>query len=159
MGRIQREISERINTMRKRIIIDVNILFAGLISGKIIYHELFDKFDFYLPDFALAELQKYQVEILRKSTMAHEKLKPYALSLFERLVVVPNILVTTQSYLEGFYLCKDIDEDDTPYLAFSLELGMPLLSKDAILVNGLRNKGYENVFLLDEFMSDFLKNK
>jgi len=40
-----------------------------------------------------------------------------------------------------------------------LELGMPLLSKDAILVNGLRNKGYENVFLLDEFMSDFLKNK
>jgi predicted nucleic acid-binding protein len=145
--------------MRKRIIIDVNILFSGLISGKIIYLELFDKFDFYLPDFAMAELQKYQVEILRKSTMAHEKLKPYTLALFERLVVVPNILVTTQSYLEGFYLCKDIDEDDTPYLAFSLELGMPLLSKDAILVNGLRNKGYENVFLLDEFMSDFLKNK
>jgi predicted nucleic acid-binding protein len=98
--------------MRKRIIIDVNILFAGLISGKIIYLELFDKFDFYLPDFAMAELQKYQVEILRKSTMAHEKLKPYTMALFERLVVVPNILVTTQSYLEGFYLCKDIDEDD-----------------------------------------------
>ena len=145
--------------MKEKMVIDVNILFAGLISGKIIYIELFNKFDFYLPDFALAELQKYQLEILKKSKMAHEKLKPYTLELFERLVVVPNILVTTQSYLEGFYLCKDIDEDDTPYLAFSLELNMPLLSKDTILVKGLRNKGYTNVFLLEEFMNDFLKSK
>ncbi len=34
-------------------VIDVNILFSGLISGKKFYEELFLRYKFYIPDFAL----------------------------------------------------------------------------------------------------------
>ena len=142
--------------MKKRYLIDANIIFSMLISGKEIYLDIFNKNSFYVPDFALFELQKYQIMLLEKSKLSHEKLKTYTLSLFGYLTVVPNLLISTRSYLQAFQLCKDIDEDDTSYIAFAQELELTLLSKDDILIDGLRKKGYTNVISLHEFLSEYL---
>lgn len=142
--------------MKKRYLIDANIIFSMLISGKEIYLDIFNKNSFYVPDFALFELQKYQIMLLEKSKLSHEKLKTYTLSLFGYLTVVPNLLISTRSYLQAFQLCKDIDEDDTSYIAFAQELELTLLSKDDILIDGLRKKGYTNVISLHEFLREYL---
>jgi len=47
-------------------VIDVNILFSGLISGKKFYEDLFLNHQFYIPDFALIELKKYEKIIHKK---------------------------------------------------------------------------------------------
>ena len=47
-------------------------------------------------------------------------------------------------------LCRDIDPKDTDYVALSLELNHPLLTRDKPLADGLRAKGYTNLVLLDE---------
>ena len=44
---------------------DANVIFASLISGKENYERMFSDSKFFLPDFALTEIQKYQPEILR----------------------------------------------------------------------------------------------
>lgn len=62
--------------------------------------------------------------------MVGQRLRDYTLHLFEKLVVVPNFLISTQNYFQAFLLCKDIDEKDTVYITLSLELGYPLLTKD-----------------------------
>jgi predicted nucleic acid-binding protein len=142
--------------VKKRYLIDANIIFSMLISGKSMYFDILEKNEFYVPDFALFELQKYQIMLLEKSKLSHEKLKPYTLSLFGYLTVVPNLLISTRSYLQAFQLCKDIDEDDTSYLAFAQELELTLLSKDDILIDGLRGKGYANVISLQEFLDEYL---
>lgn len=74
----------------------------------------------------------------------------YTLAVFDYLIVVPNFLITTQSYFAAFRLCKDIDEADTAYLALSIEFDLPLLTNDRILAEGLKRKGYTNVITLTE---------
>ena len=60
-------------------ITDANVIFSCLISGRDIYQDLFDKYNFYLPDFALREIQKYQALILRKTQLNPNLLKDYTL--------------------------------------------------------------------------------
>lgn len=45
-------------------VIDFNILFSGLLSGRALYKTLFRHYSFYIPDFAFVELRKYKDIIL-----------------------------------------------------------------------------------------------
>lgn len=132
---------------------DANVIFASLISGKENYERMFSDHKFFIPDFALAEIQKYQPEILRKTKLTFEELKAYTLGIFDRLTVVPNLVVSTQSFLQAFNFCKDIDEKDTPYLALAIEFDIELLTNDIELVEGLRRKGYTKAITLNEFFA------
>ena len=135
-------------------ITDANVIFSCLISGRDQYLHVVAENKFYLPDFALTEIQIYQELITAKSPMAGQQLRDYTLHLFEKLIVVPNFLISTQSYYQAFMLCKEIDEKDTVYVALSLEFGYPLLTKDTELVLGLRQRGFVNVVLLSEFLDE-----
>lgn len=103
---------------------DANVIFASLISGKENYERMFSDNKFFVPDFALAEIQKYQPEILRKTKLTFEELKAYTLGIFDRLTVVPNLVVSTQSYLQAFHFCRDIDEKTPPTWLWPLSLGL-----------------------------------
>jgi hypothetical protein len=48
---------------------------------------------------------------------------------------------------------KDIDRQDMVNVARSIELNYPFLTRDKILAEGLRTKGYTNVVTLDELLS------
>ena len=50
-------------------VIDSNVIFSALISGKQIYLHLFDKYEFYIPDFVLLEIDKYKLVILSKTKL------------------------------------------------------------------------------------------
>lgn len=140
----------------KQYVIDANVIFASLISGKENYEQLFSRRKFYLPDFALVEIQKYQPVILSKTQLSFEELKTYTIGVFERLTIVPNLIISTQSYFQAFNYCKDIDEKDTPYLALAIEFNIELITNDIELINGLRAKGFKNVVSLTEFF-DLMK--
>lgn len=60
----------------KNYVIDANIIFSALISGKEVYFKLFSLHHFYLPDYALQELEKYRQVILKsiKLIMQHSNL-------------------------------------------------------------------------------------
>lgn len=134
----------------KTYVTDANVLFSCLLSGNEKYKRIFKECRLYLPDFALSEIQEHQEEILSKTKIPSSDLRAYTLAVFDYLIVVPNFLITTQNYLAAFRLCKDIDEDDTAYLALSIEFDLPLLTNDRILAEGLRRKGYTNVITLTE---------
>jgi predicted nucleic acid-binding protein len=134
----------------KTYVTDANVLFSCLLSGNEKYKRVFKECRLYLPDFALSEIQEHQSEILAKTKIPASDLRSYTLAIFDALIVVPNFLISNQSYLSAFRLCKDIDEDDTAYLALSIEFDITLLSNDRILVEGLRRKGFTNVITLTE---------
>ncbi len=135
-------------------VVDANAIFSAVISGKEAYIQAFAANTLYLPDFALSEIQQYQQLLLKKTKLRPEELRSFTLRLFSKLTVVPNFLISTKSYLDAFHLCKDIDEDDTAYLALALEFDIILLSKDEELVTGLRRKGFEKVISLTEFFKN-----
>ena len=133
-------------------VVDANTIFSAVISGKEDYLRAFAPNIFYLPDFALGEIQRYQELLLNKTKLPPEELRSFTLRLFSKLTVVPNFLISTKSYLDAFLLCKDVDEDDTPYLALAIEFDITLLTKDEELIVGLRKKGFEKVISLTEFL-------
>ena len=50
-----------------KIVVDSNIIFSALISGKEIYLDIFKKHDVYLPDIVFPELNKYESHLIRKT--------------------------------------------------------------------------------------------
>ena len=124
-----------------------------LISGRETYQQLFKKHSFYAPDFIFSEMQEHQAEILRKTHLRPSTLKEYTLTLFGKIVFVPNFLISTQSYLQAFWWCKDIDPEDTPYIALAIEFDIPFITKDDTLVEGLRTKGFDKIISFKEFLS------
>lgn len=134
-------------------IADANVIYSGLISGRNEYISLASKHRLYLPDFGLTELQQYQQVIFEKTRQQPDALKQYTLTLFEKITVVPNLLISFPDYRSAFELCKGIDVKDVTYVALSLELNHPLLTRDKPLATGLRAKGFTNVVLLDELFA------
>jgi predicted nucleic acid-binding protein len=153
MARVQGQEPKRTAAM-SAYIVDANTIFSAVISGKESYIDAFSSNTFYLPDFALSEIQRYQQLLLHKTKLAPEELRSFTLRLFSSITIVPNFLVTTNSYLQAFQLCKDIDEDDTPYLALAIEFYFMLITKDEKLVKGLREKGFDKVISLTEFLKN-----
>lgn len=141
------------STSPRKFIIDANILFSFLISGRKVHLEFLTDNRIFAPDFLLQELQIHQNIIKQKTKLPFDVLEAFTLNVFEKLTVVPNLLISNQSYLEAFILCRDIDPKDMEYIALSIELNVPLLTRDKPLADGLRANGFVNVILLDELMS------
>ncbi|RCR71397.1 PIN domain-containing protein [Larkinella punicea] len=131
-------------------VIDANILFSCLISGKENYLTFFESNTVYVPDFLYEEIQLHQEVIRLKSKLAATEFRRYALAVFRSLIVIPNLLISDQHFYQAYYLCRDVDLKDLNYVALSIELNFPLLTRDKPLAEGLRAKGYTNVILLDE---------
>jgi predicted nucleic acid-binding protein len=49
-------------------------------------------------------------------------------------------LISTENFIKAFHLCKNIDEDDTTYVALSLELNAEFWTRDDILKEGLKTE-------------------
>ena len=140
----------------KRFIIDANILFSMFISGKEEYFELTEKVKFLTPVFALEELQKHQETILSKTKIDSKNFNDFTLRILNNVLVVPNFLITTQSYLQAYNWCKDIDLDDIVYVALSIEFDTCFVTRDMILYEGLKQKGYSNIKSWKEFLDEYL---
>jgi predicted nucleic acid-binding protein len=69
------------------------------------------------------------------------------------LIVFPNLVITIKSKQFAYDLIKDIDIKDITYLALSIELEIPLITRDEILYLGLHKKGYKNVILFKDFIT------
>jgi len=137
-------------------VIDVNILFGGLISRKKFYEDLFLRYRFYVPDFALLELQKYK-EVIRKQLTKHQAdFEKFALMIFSNLTVIPDFLLNNQTIEKAEELCKDVDIKDSMYVALAIFMNLTLITRDKPLYNHLKSKGFEDVIMFDEFINKYL---
>ena len=126
------------------------------ISGKEEYFELTEKVKFLTPVFALEELQKHQETILSKTKLDSKNFNDFTLRILSNVLVVPNFLITTQSYLQAHNWCKDIDLDDMVYVALSIEFDTCFVTRDMILYEGLKQKGYSNIMAWKDFLDEYL---
>ncbi|MCK4662411.1 MAG: hypothetical protein KAT68_06075 [Bacteroidales bacterium] len=143
----------------KSYVIDVNVLFSGVLSQKEIYRIMFSNNTFYTPDFALIELNKYREVILKKTKLEVKKLHDFTLYLFSKIIVVPDYIISEKAYKKAEKLCKNIDIKDVVYVALNEELGLELLTRDKVLRNGLINQGYTKILLFNDFINEILKNE
>ena len=131
------------------VVLDSNILFAALISGKDLYLALFRALKVYVPDFVFLEIEKYQERIIQKTRVKTE-FTSFARQLFSEITAIPKLAISSQSFEQALALCADVDPKDTPFVALSIELNLPLWTSDKPLMEGLANKGFKHVLTTEE---------
>jgi predicted nucleic acid-binding protein len=132
-----------------KIVIDSNIIFSSLISGKTLYMDILNQDEVYAPDFLFEEISEYEGKIIEKTPLK-EDFYDYAQDIFKYLKIIPKIAIRAETWQKAHNLCKEVDEKDTPFLALSLELKLPLITRDKKLYKGLLEKGIKNVILFEE---------
>ena len=135
-------------------VIDVNILFSGLISRKPFYAKIFSKYTFYTSDFALLELEKYRNILLKKIPNEQwEIFEQFALKIFSQLTIVPNLLLRNEVKEAAYQLCEPVDTKDYLYVAVAMQLNLTLITRDKPLYEHLKANNFSNMILFDDFLN------
>ncbi len=131
-----------------RIVIDTNILFSTIRSGN--PHKL-DVFfhlpvEIYAPKFIIVEIFEHKERITEKSKLSKTQVYELLDNLLQKIRFINNDLISFENYLKAYHLCKEVDEDDTPFIALTLELKAKLWSNDETLKSHLKTKGFDDFY-------------
>ena len=100
-----------------------------------------DDLTFFAPELLIEELKKYSGKIQTYSKLNKIELFEIETLVLSNINLVSEEMISEQTWKKAFDLTRDIDEDDTPFIALALELGSKLWTGDKILSKGLNVKG------------------
>jgi predicted nucleic acid-binding protein len=105
-----------------KIVIDTNVLMAGLLKDSAVRFLLTStNHRFYLPDFSIEEIKKYEIDLLKKSGYSKEELKSLMNFLLKNIKVIPKKrLIKYMSKAEQ--IMKNIDLNDSSFIACALSI-------------------------------------
>lgn len=135
-------------------VIDANILLSILISGKSAYRPILQTYNFIVPDFALIEIEKYSLVIFDKTKLSKSQLITWSYFVFSEITVLPRDLLDESSLKKSNALLSDIDLKDISYVALAMQLNLPLLTRDKVLYEGLKKKGFRKTILFENFLEN-----
>jgi len=107
-----------------KLVIDTNRIMAGLLkdstSRKIILH---DSFSFYAPDYIETELNKHRSYLVKKAKIPDEDFDLLMQILLDNVELVPFEDFECE-YDRAMNIMETVDENDAPFLAVGLALGI-----------------------------------
>ncbi len=128
---------------------DTNIVFSSLLNVESQIHNILfysnGIFDFYTPELMVGELERYSNKISLLSKMDSSRLAEAKHRLFRCINLISENLVAELNRQEALHLTKDIDEDDTPFVALAMQLQCPLWTGDKKLVERVKEKGFLSI--------------
>lgn len=132
----------------KKIVLDTNKLFAALLSRNEDFRQiLFDPgHRIFTAKYLIVEIFKHKERIVKASRATEEEIYDYLHEVLSRIEFINEDLISTQNYVKGYWLCKDTDENDTAFVALTLQLDADLWTDDEQLKNGLKKKGFWRFF-------------
>lgn len=130
------------------LVIDTNLIFSALIpKASQIREILFEStLTFYSPNFLIIEIYKHKDKLLKSSKLTESEFYLYFNGIIERIKFIPLDSISTDSRQKAYNLCHDVDIKDTPIVALSIDLAIPLWTGDNKLKDGLREKGFTNFY-------------
>ncbi len=148
--------------MIEKIVVDSNIIFSGLlninskigqilINGPMIYK-------FYAPEYVKSEILEHSDKIKQLSHQSDIEFVETFELIMRGIRVLNQTLIDKRFYLFSFNLCKDIDPDDTDFVAVTEFVKGQLWTGDKKLSKGLKSKGYERIISTEELFLDFIKS-
>ncbi len=126
------------------LVIDTNKILSAIIRPGIVRKiVIFSGITFYSPESMVKELISHKNRICRKLGIT-EKVFNY----IWKNIVFPNIVLVSEEKFSdkirsAYNIAKTFDEKDTPFIALSLKLGIPIWTNDRdIIVNSLKTGKY-----------------
>jgi len=131
-----------------KIIVDSNIVFSALRGKNSLTLEriLTSGEQYFAPNFLIGEIFIHKERIMKNSKTSTEETHAYFLKVITKINFVNETNISIPNFIDAYQLCKNVDEDDTPFVALSLEFGYPLWTRDKQLKIGLKQGGFVNFF-------------
>jgi predicted nucleic acid-binding protein len=131
------------------IIIDTNIIFSSLIKEKnilldFILHQ--DEHALFSPNLSVIEIFNHEEKIMKATSLSTESLSDIYSKIISRLFLYNENNINSDCYLKALNLCIDIDINDIPFVALTIELDGYLLTGDKKLKDCLQKKGFNKFF-------------
>lgn len=132
------------------VVIDANRIFSELIAAN---HQLrraftsLPKTRFICPKYVFVEVFKHKERIADASGLSEPELLSLLHSILERIEFIDEDSIRLGSWTESWRLCRDVDENDTAYVALALDQDAELWTGDRELEAGLRKKGFTRFFV------------
>lgn len=132
----------------RSVIIDTNIIFSALVPQASFIRDILleTNLTFIAPNYLISEIYRHKEKLIKVSRLTESEFYIYFNGIVDRVQFIPIDFVSLNSRLMAYELCKDIDAKDTPFIALSLELHLPLWTGDRKLQQGLKAKGFDNFF-------------
>ena len=133
-----------------KIIIDTNIIFSSLIKEKSEIRDfiLYSGEKFYTSKFCVIEIFKYKEKITELSELLEDEILKIYYKILEKITFVNEDIISNESYIKAYKLCKGIDEKDVLFVALTIELDGLLWTGDKKLIKGLLEKGFDKFYKL-----------
>ena len=147
-----------------RVVVDTNVVFRAFLSRdspiwRVLLHPA-SPILFFAPQFLSVEIEEHWDRISRKSRMNADDLALARDEIFRLLTFVDIEEISTADRREAYELCRDVDPEDTPFVALSIHLRALLWSYDRKLREGISSKGFTTFYepgITTETMVDYLK--
>jgi putative PIN family toxin of toxin-antitoxin system len=128
------------------VITDSNVIFSALIDPKSKISKIIrekSKIQFIAPNFLLEEVKLHWEKILQFTSLSNKELEKEFVLLSKRIKFVDIKELPREILFEANEIVKDIDEDDTYFVALYLYQKHKIWTGDRKLINGLKKKGYD----------------
>ncbi|WP_128545858.1 PIN domain-containing protein [Larkinella soli] len=134
--------------MLKKVIIDHNVHFSAIYTQDSLTRQklMTAPFPVYTPNYLILELFKHRQRIVSRSKASEEEILSYLDKVIQKVHFFNEELMSIEKFVEAYHLCREVDENDTTYVALTLEMDGLLWTRDEELKNGLRQKGFDNFF-------------
>lgn len=137
-----------------KIIVDTNIVFSGILNsssriGKYLISSN-DHFEFFSCDFLKKELLNHRGKLVKTTKLTFLELDELEQLVTANITFINESLLHYENFIQAQELLADIDENDIPFLALTLNLNGILWTGDKVLIQGLKRKGFTRVFDTDE---------
>ena len=133
----------------RTIVVDTNILFSALLKESSLFARLILAGDeqFVVNELVLTELFRHKEKIARLSQLHEDDVVLLYYKLIRSLELYKEELLSPRSRSKAYQLCKGIDETDAPHVAIALELDGWLWTGDKRLKRGLRERGFDRLYV------------
>lgn len=136
-----------------KIVVDTNIVFSAILNTKSKIAEILfnsdEYFTFYSPVYMKEEIFSYFDKLQQCSKLSNEEILQVISAIFDKLTLIDEALIKPSSWETAYNLCSEIDEDDTPFIALSIEIDAILWTGDKKLMSGLQKKNWDNILNTD----------
>jgi len=129
----------------KKIIVDTNIVFSALRAGHPLIRQKLanENYIFYAPKFLFVEIFKHKERILKNSARSEEDTLEYLSLILHDIHFINENIISTHDYVAAYLACKEVDENDVPFVAMAFALDAKIWTRDEKIKMSLLNKGFD----------------
>jgi predicted nucleic acid-binding protein len=105
-----------------KVVLDANVFIAAFLKNSTVREILSsDKYEFYMPEYALEEIERHKDEILKKADISEEESVILENLLLQNIEIVPFEKIK-EHIKKAEKIMGEIDLEDSPFIACALAL-------------------------------------